>query len=237
MFAGSKERPKNMQPRNTKQGANRLCGAYLPVLLMLLTLGSTALAAGSKHGPKAAPDLYNFPVNPDGTVDVFVQFKPDVFENDKNFHPNDHLYSGPHGDRRKQAAINAHSHFKQDELAKYQSMGAIFKQEFGSVHGAAVRISVRMLDRLLGDDHVLYVTPDRPNTPMWDDAPPPVNAAVARQNYGVDGTGIGIAVIDSGVYQHDDLMTADGTASRIVYNESFVPGDPSTNDAYGHGTH
>src|SRR6476646_1931816 len=25
--------------------------------------------------------------------------------------------------------------------------------------------------------------------------------------------------------------------SRIVYSESFIPGDPSTNDAYGHGTH
>jgi len=60
---------------------------------------------------------------------------------------------------------------------------------------------------------------------------------VARQNYGVDGTGIGIAVIDSGVYAHDDLMTADMKSSRIVYSESFVVGDSSTNDAYGHGTH
>src|SRR5207302_11199236 len=52
-----------------------------------------------------------------------------------------------------------------------------------------------------------------------------------------DGTGIGIAVIDSGVYQHDDLQSADMKSSRVVYSESFVPGDPSTNDAYGHGTH
>src|SRR5690349_20663659 len=84
---------------------------------------------------------------------------------------------------------------------------------------------------------VKYVTPDRKNKSAWDDAPQPVNDQIARQSYGVDGTGIGIAVIDSGVYQHDDLQSADMKSSRIVYSESFVPGNSSANDAYGHGTH
>src|SRR2546421_488272 len=53
----------------------------------------------------------------------------------------------------------------------------------------------------------------------------------------LDGTGIGVAVIDSGVSPHNDLMKASGKGSRIVYSESFVPGDPSTADAFGHGTH
>jgi serine protease AprX len=39
------------------------------------------------------------------------------------------------------------------------------------------------------------------------------------------------------VYQHDDLQSGDMKSSRVVYSESFVPGDSSTNDAYGHGTH
>src|SRR5262249_55953660 len=55
--------------------------------------------------------------------------------------------------------------------------------------------------------------------------------------FGLDGTGVGVAIIDSGVFNHDDLQKASGSGSRIVYSESFVPGDPSTNDAYGHGTH
>src|SRR6185437_11258632 len=38
-------------------------------------------------------------------------------------------------------------------------------------------------------------------------------------------------------YNHDDLQNASGTASRIVYSESFVPGDSATTDLYGHGTH
>jgi len=60
---------------------------------------------------------------------------------------------------------------------------------------------------------------------------------IARQQYGLDGTGVGIAVIDSGVFNHDDLKTANGLGSRIVYSESFIPGDLSINDVYGHGTH
>src|SRR5207302_9463160 len=55
--------------------------------------------------------------------------------------------------------------------------------------------------------------------------------------YGLDGTGVGVAIIDSGVFNHDDLQKSSGLGSRVVYSESFIPGDPSTNDAYGHGTH
>jgi len=39
------------------------------------------------------------------------------------------------------------------------------------------------------------------------------------------------------VYQHDDLQTANMSGPRIVYSESFVPGDSSTNEGYGNGTH
>jgi subtilisin family serine protease len=48
---------------------------------------------------------------------------------------------------------------------------------------------------------------------------------------GVDGQGIGVAIIDSGISHHRAL------ANRVVANVSFVTGDPQTTDAYGHGTH
>src|SRR5262249_44541096 len=40
-----------------------------------------------------------------------------------------------------------------------------------------------------------------------------------------------VAVVDSGITPHAALGT------KVVYNKSFVTGDPSTNDVYGHGTH
>src|SRR5262249_6612222 len=48
---------------------------------------------------------------------------------------------------------------------------------------------------------------------------------------GVTGQGIGVAVVDSGISAHKAL------ANRVVANVSFVSGDPSVGDAYGHGTH
>lgn len=48
---------------------------------------------------------------------------------------------------------------------------------------------------------------------------------------GVTGAGIGVAVIDSGIAPHAALK------NKVVANVSFVTGDPSTNDAFGHGTH
>ena len=48
---------------------------------------------------------------------------------------------------------------------------------------------------------------------------------------GVDGRGIGVAIIDSGIAPHSAL------ANRVVANVSFVTGDPQLTDAFGHGTH
>jgi serine protease AprX len=50
-----------------------------------------------------------------------------------------------------------------------------------------------------------------------------------------DGTGIGVAVIDSGVNATNDLQNSSGK-NRIVYSQSFVPNDTHTTDLYGHGT-
>ena len=48
---------------------------------------------------------------------------------------------------------------------------------------------------------------------------------------GVDGRGIGVAVVDSGIAPHSAL------AQRVVANVSFVTGDSQVTDAFGHGTH
>jgi serine protease AprX len=47
----------------------------------------------------------------------------------------------------------------------------------------------------------------------------------------VSGAGVGVAVVDSGISWHPAL------AGRVVGAVSFVSGDSSTEDAFGHGTH
>jgi subtilisin family serine protease len=48
---------------------------------------------------------------------------------------------------------------------------------------------------------------------------------------GVDGQGIGVAIVDSGIAPHSAL------GQRVVANVSFVSGDSQVTDEYGHGTH
>jgi serine protease AprX len=60
-----------------------------------------------------------------------------------------------------------------------------------------------------------------------------VGATWVRDTLGLDGTGIGIAVIDSGVANwHDDLGS-----QRVTRFVDFVNFQPAAYDDYGHGTH
>jgi serine protease AprX len=53
----------------------------------------------------------------------------------------------------------------------------------------------------------------------------------------LDGSGIGIAVVDSGVdAAHESFRDALGLSSRVAYSQDFT-GEGRTDDPYGHGTH
>ena len=57
-----------------------------------------------------------------------------------------------------------------------------------------------------------------------------------------DGTGVGVAIIDSGITDwHDDLARATGrnglNGQRVSGFVDFVGGAPRPRDGYGHGTH
>ena len=64
-------------------------------------------------------------------------------------------------------------------------------------------------------------------------------AAAARQTFGLNGSGVGIAVIDSGVApSHDDLTDPASGTQRVVRFVDFTQGgNPPAYDNYGHGTH
>ncbi len=115
--------------------------------------------------------------------------------------------------------------------------GAAVKTKLHSIKAAAFRLPVSALTKLEKDPDIVYVSPDRPVSLKnnYESFASAVEADVAEQQYGLDGTGIGVAVIDSGVADHVDFHNASGT--RVVHSESFVAGNTSTVDAYGHGTH
>src|SRR5438445_910138 len=69
-----------------------------------------------------------------------------------------------------------------------------------------------------------------------DTADVAVGADIAR-SLGYDGTGVGVAVIDSGVNTINDLGVPATSHTRVVYSANFDTSSSTTGDSYGHGTH
>ena len=88
---------------------------------------------------------------------------------------------------------------------------------------------------LSNQSNVNYISLDRKVAGTLDYTAAAVDAPIAW-SYGLDGAGVGIAIIDSGVYNHPDLTAANSSQSRVVYRQSFISGGVQFDD-YGHGTH
>ena len=127
----------------------------------------------------------------------------------------------------------AHYKFLATNGGKFKSNKAL-----RHLNSVALRLSPKALAFLEAHPDIAYVSVDRRVKRSADAAAPAVLADIAAQQYGLDGAGIGVAVIDSGVSDHQDLHSSTNPdQSRVVYSESFVDGDSSTADGYGHGTH
>jgi len=115
--------------------------------------------------------------------------------------------------------------------------GGRLNVELPIIHGAAYTIPSGALEDLAADPDVAYISPDRHVIALLDYTDATVGSDIAQKN-GWDGTGVGIAVIDSGINSVRDLQDqSSSSTTRIVYNQSFISGTTSTTDQYGHGTH
>src|SRR3989442_9332976 len=119
-----------------------------------------------------------------------------------------------------------------------KAQGASNGKAIGLVKGYRWSMSQSGVQNLINkDSNVKYVSLDRPLKGAMNYAVPTVGADIAR-SLGYDGTGVGVAVIDSGVSSVFDLTQAGSSkTSRIVYSQNFDPSANTANDLYGHGTH
>src|SRR5882672_5645102 len=104
------------------------------------------------------------------------------------------------------------------------------------INGVVALLDGNGIQSLSNQSNVVYISADRPLAPSLSNAASAINAEFAWQsNY--TGAGVGIALIDSGVSYHPDLNQGILPFSRVVYQQSFLPGNSSAADQYGHGTH
>jgi len=123
---------------------------------------------------------------------------------------------------------------------KVLSRGGTIKKRYSEFRGAAYTMPASALDDLAADPDVVYISPDRPlsgasttSIPMALDYHTASINAPAAWNQGLSGSGVGVAVIDSGIDLNTDLNLL-----NVVYNQDFTGAFlGSASDQYGHGTH
>ena len=110
---------------------------------------------------------------------------------------------------------------------KIAAHGGLVKQHLAGIKGLLVTLPASGLEALSNDADVAYVSPDRPVTNQMNNAAVGVLANYAW-NLGLDGTGVAVAVIDSGIHGVDDLKDAQGR-NRTCTTSTHWAADRTTN--------
>jgi serine protease AprX len=106
-------------------------------------------------------------------------------------------------------------------------------RRLGLVKGQVAEVPNASLESLARHAGVSAIRLDRPVRGTMERTSATVGAKWVRENLDLDGSGVGVAIIDSGVTTwHDDLGT-----DRVVHFADFVDYQPTPYDEYGHGTH
>jgi serine protease AprX len=106
------------------------------------------------------------------------------------------------------------------------------------INSRAATLPNASLALLAASGLVSHVAFDRPMLGSMERTSATIGATAVRQNYGFNGAGVGIAVIDSGVMAtHDDLAARSGNPSRVARFVDFVQSSTTPYDDHGHGTH
>ena len=133
----------------------------------------------------------------------------------------------------------------QADLARLAQHGQ-HKAYLSVINSSTMTVKSDQLAALADDPNVEFVAPDSALSATTFTGGPDygwMTALDIASTFGTlpyDGTGIGVAILDSGLRAgQDGLQNSTGTASRVVYLQNFVnvQNQKTNNDLYGHGTH
>lgn len=132
-----------------------------------------------------------------------------------------------------------------DAAAEVVRLGGRLGRRLDLINGQVVELPNGQLRKLAAHPAVARIDADRPTERLLSRVTALSGARIVQRAYGLDGAGVGVAVVDSGIASwHDDLTYA-GTnpAVRVQGNQrvadfvDLVKGAPSAYDDNGHGTH
>jgi subtilisin family serine protease len=126
-----------------------------------------------------------------------------------------------------------------------KSLGGRVGRQLKLVDGLSAELPNQVISRMAERSDVLSLHLDRPIAGQLSRSAVATGARAAQQQWGYNGAGVGVAVIDSGITGwHDDLgYTGSSSTVRVVNGQrvtgfvDFVNGLPNAYDDNGHGTH
>jgi serine protease AprX len=124
-------------------------------------------------------------------------------------------------------------------------LGGHLGRRLSLINGMVVELPNRVIKQVSDRSEVLTVRYDRPVEMHMNRAAVAVGARAATQQWGYDGAGVGVAIIDSGITHFHDDLTYQGLSLKVrVVNSQrmtafvdFVNDNTVPYDDNGHGTH
>ncbi len=120
------------------------------------------------------------------------------------------------------------------------SNGVKIKKHFDNLNSFALELPANVVDVLSTFPEVAFISVDSEVRTLGGHVAHTSGADNVRSmsaDGALDGSGVGIAIIDSGIYgAHTSFVDTQNGQSRIVVNMDFT-GEGRTDDPYGHGTH
>ena len=121
-------------------------------------------------------------------------------------------------------------------LVRLHGRGGAVKSRHSAIRGYSARVPASQIAALAEDPEVEHVSFDSPVVAHLDVAYKAVKADLAWvSSAGLDGSGVGIALVDTGAAGHRDLMRPKG--SPQVVEVEVVGHENGLADYFGHGTH
>jgi serine protease AprX len=137
----------------------------------------------------------------------------------------------------EKTAVQVIVQFDKDPTEAYHqkilSRGGTLKAALHSVKSATYWLPASAVAELANDPSVVHISQDHKIVAKLDYTASAVNAPAAWQS-GWTGTGIGVALLDSGMSPDQDI-----TERNVIYQQNLIQGEASGSvyDRYGHGMH
>ncbi|MEW6323545.1 MAG: S8 family peptidase [Acidobacteriota bacterium] len=119
-----------------------------------------------------------------------------------------------------------------------RGLGGKLGRRLGILNGQVAEVPNWVLKRLADNPCIKAISDDRLATASNGRTAVTVGQRTVTDVLGYTGTGVGVAVIDSGITPwHDDLTVANRQGQRVAAFVDFVNGLTTPYDDWGHGTH